>query len=179
MDEFRLPLRGDYERNPAESWDECCLCGKLRRNALVHFDSGSVAPTADTVSAGAWSGGETVTGATSADTGVVHKVVKTSGTWAGGDAAGILILRSPTGYDDCNLDIFQDNESLNGSVAGSNFATVDHTGTVSTSGRLIPSSDLIEYEGKKYCKAHFPYKYRNKWQNDERPDINENDRGDE
>lgn len=41
--------------------------------------------------------GNTITGATSAATGVVARVVLTSGTWAGGDAAGWLVLSSQTG----------------------------------------------------------------------------------
>lgn len=41
--------------------------------------------------------GATVTGATSGATGVVAKVVLETGTWAGGDAAGRLILSAKTG----------------------------------------------------------------------------------
>lgn len=41
--------------------------------------------------------GNTITGATSAATGVVSRVVLTSGTWAGGNAAGKFILSSQTG----------------------------------------------------------------------------------
>lgn len=41
--------------------------------------------------------GVTVTGATSGATGVVARVVVQSGTWAAGDAAGLLILSSTTG----------------------------------------------------------------------------------
>lgn len=41
--------------------------------------------------------GQTVTGATSAATGVVARVVLESGTWAGGTAAGRLILSAKTG----------------------------------------------------------------------------------
>lgn len=38
--------------------------------------------------------GDTITGETSGATGVVTRVVKTSGTWAGGDAAGTFYLRA-------------------------------------------------------------------------------------
>ena len=41
--------------------------------------------------------GQTITGATSTATGVIGRVIVTSGTWAGGDAAGRLILKSQTG----------------------------------------------------------------------------------
>jgi hypothetical protein len=41
--------------------------------------------------------GNTITGATSAATAIVKRVILTSGTWAGGDAAGRLILLTQTG----------------------------------------------------------------------------------
>ena len=41
--------------------------------------------------------GDTITGATSAATAVVEKVLEYSGTWAGGDAAGFLIVRDVVG----------------------------------------------------------------------------------
>lgn len=41
--------------------------------------------------------GQTITGATSTATGVIGRIIVTSGTWAGGDAAGRLILKSQTG----------------------------------------------------------------------------------
>lgn len=50
--------------------------------------------------------GDTVTGATSAKTAVVLGVRLTSGTFAGGDAAGTLFLRSPSGaFQSENLDV--------------------------------------------------------------------------
>ena len=92
-------------------------------NALVGlaFDSGSVEPTV----------GETVTGATSTDTAIVYSVTLSSGSWAVGNAAGNLVLISPTGYK-ADYSIFADNELLNGSTAGNNFATANGTGTVET-----------------------------------------------
>lgn len=41
--------------------------------------------------------GDTITGATSTETAVVERINLTSGTWAGGDAAGWLTLSSPSG----------------------------------------------------------------------------------
>jgi hypothetical protein len=41
--------------------------------------------------------GQTITGATSGATAVLTRVVKTSGTWAGGDAAGYFVMASKTG----------------------------------------------------------------------------------
>lgn len=49
--------------------------------------------------------GNTVTGATSSATGVVHKMVLHGGSWSGNDAYGYLVLTSVTGT-------FQDTESL-------------------------------------------------------------------
>ena len=166
MGDFRLPLRTDYDRNEGEEWGECVLCGRRLYRALVHFDSMSVAPTE----------GETVTGATSGDTGVLLNYVITSGTAAGGDAAGVLELTTPTGYGNVLLEIFSDNENLNGSTSGSNFATVNGTGAVQISGRLIPEKDLVEYRGKTYCRPHFAFKFRREWENDADVDYDENDR---
>lgn len=41
--------------------------------------------------------GDIITGATSADTAEIDKITLSSGSWAGGDAAGILWLRKVTG----------------------------------------------------------------------------------
>lgn len=41
--------------------------------------------------------GQTITGATSGATAVLTRVVKTSGTWAGGDAAGYFVMATKTG----------------------------------------------------------------------------------
>ena len=153
MADFRLPHRSDYDRNPAEKWYECCLCGTKRIKVLVHFDSGSVAPTT----------GETITGATSLDTAVVEGYTVYSGTVAGGDAAGVIEANTPTGYDSVNLEIFQNDEALNGSTSGNDFATVNKTGAVQISGRLVPESDTIEYGGKRYCRQHFRFKFEQTW----------------
>ena len=149
-----------------EKWDFCCLCGAKQTRVLVHFDSGSVSPTH----------GETVTGATSGDTMVMDNYVLISGTYAGGDAAGVFEGTSPTGYDDANLEIFQNDENLNGSTSGSNFATVNKIGAVQISGRMIPDSEIVEYNGKKYCRAHFLFKHRTDIFEAEKLDIGEGDR---
>lgn len=133
---------------------------------MVHFYSGSVTPTE----------GETVTGASSGDTGVLSRYVLVSGTIAGGDGVGILEFTSPTGYDLANLEIFTKDELLNGSTSGSNFATATNTGAIQISGRLVPEQDLVEYRGKKYCRAHFRFKYENDWKDEAKVDTNENDR---
>lgn len=57
--------------------------------------------------------GDTVAGATSTDTAVVTQVQITSGTWGGGDAAGILLIKAPSGTSP----YFQDGENLQVSAA--------------------------------------------------------------
>lgn len=50
--------------------------------------------------------GDTITGATSTETATVERVQVTSGSWAGGDAAGWLTLSSPSGaFQAENLDV--------------------------------------------------------------------------
>lgn len=50
--------------------------------------------------------GDIITGATSAATAIVRRVILTSGTWAGGDAAGRLIVNTQTGtFQSENLDV--------------------------------------------------------------------------
>lgn len=50
--------------------------------------------------------GDTITGATSSATAVVKRVILTSGSWAGGDAAGRFIVYSQTGtFGSENLDV--------------------------------------------------------------------------
>jgi hypothetical protein len=164
--DFRLPLRSDYDRDSDEKWVECVLCGTKRIRGLVHFTSGSVTPTS----------GETITGATSTDTMVITKYVLISGTFAGGDAVGIFEGTSPTGYDDGNLEIFTSGENLNGSVSGSNFATTANKGAVSISGRLIADGDIVEYQGKNYCRPHFRFKFSNDFIDETKMDIDEGDR---
>ena len=74
---------------------------------LLGFDSGSTAITE----------GQTVTGATSGATGIVlQDATADTGTWAGGDAAGELVLYNVTGT-------FVDNEGLE--VSAVNVATAD------------------------------------------------------
>ena len=137
------------------------MCGTKRIKVLVHFDSGSVAPTT----------GETITGATSADTCVVEGYDRYSGAFADGDAAGVIHGNTPTGYDDINLEIFQNDEALNGSTSGDDFATVNKIGAVNISARLCPESNLVTYKGKKYCRDHFVFKFRPEWETDAKIDT--------
>ena len=94
-----------------------------------------------------------------------------SGTFAGGDGVGVIEGNTPTGYDDINLEVFQNNEDLNGSVGGANVATVNGIGAVHISGRLIPDSDIVEYNGKYYCRNHFRFLFEHEWADDARIDT--------
>ena len=162
----------DSTENLGEKWRPCVLCGPTSKRGLLYFDSGSTEPTA----------GETVTGATSADTGVLETCDVTSGTWAGGDAAGVMVLTTLTGDTAFNRStgakaaVFSDDENLNGSTSGNNFATANGNGSVCVSGILYPECDLVMYEGKEYCKAHFEFRYRNKLCDREKSTIDEGDR---
>ena len=158
---FRLPPRSDFARNDGAKWYECVLCGIKRTKFLVHFDSGSKAPTV----------GETITGATSGDTGVVEGYTITSGAVADGDAVGVIEGNTPTGHDDVNLEVFNNNEALNGSTSLLDFATVNGKGAVQISGRLIPDSDIVEYQGKNYCRAHFRFLFEHEWADDAKIDT--------
>lgn len=197
MGDFRLPLRTDYSPDAGEKWDVCCLCGSLQYRAMVPFDSGSHEPTADvvTVTAGVKTvtAGETLTGATTGHTGILETLYLASGSWAGGDAAGVFFLRSPTGYDNVLLQIFQNNEVIKSGATtiatvnvpsntinpntGLPYASPKVTyGSVSVSGRLIPDGNLVTYRGKKYCSAHFQFKFRREWEDDVKVPTDEGDR---
>jgi hypothetical protein len=164
---MRILGRSEFTELQGDKYDTCHVCGPLKYRAVVHFDSGSVAPTV----------GETVTGATSADTGIVEFAQLTEGSYAGGDAVGVMVLNTPTGYDQYNLSIFSDDENLNGSTAGDNFATVKGICGVSKSGRVHPDSNLVKYRGIKYCTEHFMFMFKKSWEDEATLNINEKERG--
>lgn len=58
--------------------------------------------------------GDTIKGATSAATAVVQQVLLSSGTWAGGDAAGFFIVNSVTGTFQSE-NVYVDSDSTSGS----------------------------------------------------------------
>jgi len=160
----------DREADGQKRYD-CCMCGTRIKMAEVWFDSGSVAPTT----------GETLTGATSEDTGVVVDYKVYTGTIAGGDAAGVVTLKTLTGTsvdsDTLVETVFQDNEELNGGTGGDGMMTVDGTPQVNKYGRLYRESDTVLFRGKRYCTAHFPFKWDNKLRDELHFDIDEGDRG--
>ena len=161
-----LKDKPDFREGDGDSYDSCVICGPIERRAVIHFDSGSTEPTVD----------ETITGATTSDTGVVENYQLESGTWAGGDAVGTIVVTSPSGYNADSLAIFQDDENLNGSTAGSNFATVKGEPGVIQDGRIYPEWMLVEYRGNKYCRDHFYFKFKREWLDDQGVDISEKDR---
>jgi len=142
-----------------EKWDECVWCGAKYKWVEVFFDSGSVEPTAD----------ETITGDTSEATGVVveDSLVLFSGSWAGGDAAGVLMLSTPTGIDFDSGDWGEDNETVTGGTGGANMFTLNTAGVRKMFGKLYPESELIERDGKYYCKFHYDWRFRGKDRDDD------------
>jgi hypothetical protein len=148
---------------------------------VVHFKNGTSAPTI----------GEVLVGETSGDYGIIDNIVVTGGTYAGGDAAGVVFLSNLTGYENDTMAIFQDGENLirldavyYGQVTYGlahyslgYFSMVDGYTGVIMNGILHPYWNLIEYKGKKYCQDHFEFRFKQEWADDSRIDINENQRG--
>ena len=167
-----LPDR-DREENTGEEWYDCCMCGSRYKHAEVHFDSGSVAPTV----------GETFTGATSADTGVVVSTALYDGAYADGDAEGTVTLSTLTGVskDSTTLveTVYQDNETITGSTGGADMMTVKGTPQVNKYGRLYSESDITVFRGKQYCRGHFLWRWRHKLIDEAPFFITEEDRGSE
>jgi len=161
----------EYPDVLGEKWYACVKCGAAYKMAEVWFDSGSTAPTAD----------ETFTGATSGDTGVVVDYQLYSGTFAGGDAAGVVTLKTLTGSstdsDTLVETIFQDDENLNGSTAGDNCMTVKGTPQVMKYGRLYPESQTAIFRGKRYCSAHYRWHVNHILMDEAKITIDDGDRG--
>jgi hypothetical protein len=135
-----------YKDNRNDKWYDCYSCGPARKRVEMQFVSGSVEPT----------DGETLTGATSGDTGVVDSVELVSGTYAGGDAAGWIELKTYTGADMDEYRAFQADESINGSTGGDGMLTVaQYQPSVKITGRKYRESDTVVYKGRRYCRAHF------------------------
>jgi hypothetical protein len=142
-------------------WSECCICGSLSYRGLAYFTDGSVEPQV----------GETLTGGTSKRTGVVEQVFKTTGTWAGGDAEGVVQMTTPAGYDSMYLILFTDGETVTGSL-GASFVE-DGDGSVLVSGKQYSRNQVVVYNGKQYCRPHFEYMWRKRLISDSHIDINE------
>jgi hypothetical protein len=163
----------DLENLSGEERLDCCKCGTRYKHSEVAFDSGSAAPTV----------GETMTGATSGDTGVVVGTELYSGSYAGGDATGVVTLSTLTGVskdgDTLIETVFQDNEELNGSTGGDSMMTVNGSPQVQKYGRLYAASDVTTFRGQRYCNAHALAVSRNILIDELLIDANESDRGEE
>jgi hypothetical protein len=129
----------------------CWLCGKTALTYEIRFDAGAVEPTV----------GETLTGGTSLDTGVVMTVALESGSYAGSDAVGTIELSGVTGaIADDQLTAFQDNETVSGSTGGAGMLTTNGTALRKLSGRLFPESELAYRDGHYWCRDHYEHKFR-------------------
>jgi len=138
-----LRLRGQWPKSfgKHQKYDTCYLCSANKyKRAQFSFTSGSTEPEED----------ETLTGATSADTGVVTTVKLLKGTWAGGDAVGYVEMKTLTGTDTLSRWGSED-ENVNGSVGGNNILTLDGYGHVKIYGLLYPDSLLVDYDGESYA----------------------------
>lgn len=131
-----------------DAWRRCVLCCARATYVEAPFDNG----TAE------FAKGETVTGATSGDTGIVAEVELVSGSWAGGDAAGYLTLSSPTGLDS-DGHWGEDNETIT-STSGS--ATLNGKGTKKVQGFSYPQRDMVFADGRWYCRWHYNYRFKRK-----------------
>ena len=149
-------------------WGSCVLCHDSFRTLVeLKFENGSVEPTY----------GETITGVTSGHTGVVDSSMTISGTYAGGDAVGYIMLTNPSGIDGDSGDCFEDGENLSGSVGGGSFATADGAGIAKSYGvRLHPREGLIPFRGKTYCQCHFNKRWNKKLEDEAKFKLDEGDR---
>jgi len=121
------------------------MCSAWYERYEMAFDAGSAEPT----------DGETITGGTSGDTGVVTDYSLESGTWAGGDAAGFIELSTVTG--DSEGLAFEDNESLTGS---STFvATANGQGFKKVYGERVPDTEMVFRDGKYWCREHYRFRF--------------------
>jgi hypothetical protein len=162
------PKPPDLSPGHHEKWRACRLCIAKWKTAELKFDSGSTVPVV----------GETLTGATSSDTGVVIEIeTLLSGTWAGGDAAGYLTMDTISQDDSEQLSIFTDNENINGSTGGSNILTADGQGNVKIWALMYPKRLTVKYEGQYLCVWHYHYRARMKELDRERLIIREDERG--
>jgi len=136
--------RRDFEH---EKYVSCPMCGAWFVRFELSYDAGSVAPTI----------GETITGAGGC-TGVVTAYSLDSGTWAGGDAAGVIELSGVTGSADFLA--YVDNEALTGS---STFAgTADGQAIQKNYGHRIPYSQAVQRDGKYWCISHHNFRFNKK-----------------
>ena len=158
--------KSEWGKNLGEKWKHCWFCDQKWLRAILHFDSGSVEPTV----------GETLTGVTSGDTGVVTGSDLILGTYAGGDAVGVVKMSTPTGYHSIQRTIFEDDEAINGSTGGSNMLTANKAGAVLQQGIIYPKKDMIKYKGKWMCRWHADWYIKSKVREENRMNLAELER---
>ncbi len=142
----------------------CVLCGGARvLRAEIKFKTGSTAP------GGATGIGETLTGGTSLDTGVIETIELTSGAWVAGTAAGYITMTSPTGFNDSR------HWGTDGETATSTTKTMtlNGEGTEKADGIMYPESELVLYEGRYYCRPHFQFRFSQKQRDGRRINLKE------
>jgi len=163
--------KSEWPKKLGSKWKHCYWCDSLWFRAVLNFDSGSVQPTV----------GETLTGATSGDTGVVTDSTLLSGTYAGGDAVGWVEMSDVTGADSEQGTVFQDNEAINGSTGGSGILTANRAGIYQQYGLIFPEKDMIYYRGQWICRWHLNWRYKRTWDEENRMNLSdlEEDRGKE
>jgi hypothetical protein len=146
---------GSFE-NLGQGWRVCQLCGTLLDRVEIVYEQGNTSPVV----------GETLTGATSGDTGVVEEVVLSSGSWTGHTASGVIVLKDYTGVhtttgaggdvDEC----FQANETVDGSTGGVGILTSSAPGAIVKSGLMYPRSRMTNYNGRWLCDFHYRMKQK-------------------
>jgi hypothetical protein len=134
----------------------CKVHGNLNKQVELRITSGSVAPTV----------GETLTGATSGDTGVVVLVQLESGSWAGGDAVAAVVINNHTGVDADTGEWGSTTETINGSTGGTNMMT-RFVAPEQSIGIIFPESSMVFHENAWYCidcyRRKFVKKYLDEW----------------
>lgn len=157
-----LKIRYPWPTKDHRAYGTCILCSPKLIQFELRFDQGSVEPVA----------GETLTGGSSTDTGVVATVTLgstrtelfvESGAWADGDASGFVVLESCTGVTDDSDDgrhCFEDNEA----VSGGSGATLVADDVAVEKVYMIPwpKEMLYKYEGKFYCPYHYNFRVTKK-----------------
>jgi len=157
-----------------ERWYTCEICGTDHRTVELLFISGSTEPSV----------GDVLTGATSGHSGTVVKVYLFTGTWAGGDAEGLVEFSSPSGLRSQTADTnpftaFTLSELINNTTTSASNVMSCHAtvlGAGKQYGRFHPESNIVRYRGKDYCREHLNFRFRREWDEEEKIDIKEDNR---
>lgn len=158
----------DFWPNPSYDemrYRECIMCGYNQYMATIDFTAGTVEPVA----------GETLTGALSGDTAIVDSVQLTSGTYAGGDAAGRILCITPTSWDRLQYSIFTPGESITGSTGGAGMLTVTN-GDIRVNSRLSAEAETVLVDGVRYCQYHYQLRWPKRLLAEYIPDADEQER---